>query len=187
MRTIVLMTAILAATGMPCKAATVFVDAAANYWQDSGLDVVAGQDLTVEALGDVWYSVVAYVNADGVGNFHDGTVIGGDLSASAVIYSLVGKVGGTDALGTGTLLPEGVLGKGAGFVGSMYNQTVPVSGRLYFGFNDSQPFFDNHGSFEVRFAVPEPSSIFLAGTGVFALLLQMSVRKRAERLGKNRI
>lgn len=157
-------------------AATISVFASVDQWQDSGVDIWAGDYLSVEAFGEVDYSIVAFVNPDGIGNFQDGTVIGGDLAPSAIIYSLVGKIGGTTAPGTGTLLPEGAPGKGPGFVGTNYLAQAPVSGRLYFGFNDSQPWTDNARAFTVRFAVPEPSSVVL--TGLAGVLMLGAVFRR---------
>jgi hypothetical protein len=80
---------------------------------------------------------------------------------------LIGKIGGTTALGTGTPVPEGLPGNGPGYVGSSYNQFIGTGGELFLGFNDQTTAFgDNSGSFAVTVttvAIPEPSSGALAG------------------------
>jgi len=108
------------------------------------------------------------VNADGVGDEGvaggtNGTVlgIGGPWNVpSAVIFSLLGKIGGSTAFGSSgsSLLPPGKPGKGLGFVGSSYSQTVLTSGRLFLGFNDDV-FGDNSGSFSVTINVLDPADI----------------------------
>jgi hypothetical protein len=69
---------------------------------------------------------------------------------TTVVVCLTGKVGGTTAVDTGTLLPEGTPDDGPGFVGTSYDEIVPESGRLFLGFNDrAQAFGDNSGGFTV--------------------------------------
>ena len=153
---------------------TTLVDSAKEAWQDSGIDVIAGQTLKVTASGNVFHQISingstrGYANPDGVGLYGDGTNWKGagpqlksdTILPSAIALSLIGKVGGTTAFGTGAPVPEGVLGKGAGFVGSSYCQKIPTSGRLFFAFNDELHFFgDNSGTFFVTVTVvPGPST-----------------------------
>ena len=145
---------------------TILVNSATEAWQDSGIDVVAGQILRVAAAGKVFSQIdigngpPSYFNPDGIGNHNDGTEFVNDaVLPSAIAYSLIAKVGGSTVLGTGTPVPEGVRGKGAGFVGSSYIRKIPSSGRLFFAFNDQLHFFgDNSGTFKVAFeVVPEHS------------------------------
>ena len=155
---------------------TLLVDSATEAWQDSGVDVIAGQTLLITASGNVfhqadWSIPRGYSNPDGVGLYGDGTNWFGDgpqvdpltIFPSTIALSLIGKIGGTTNFGTGTPVPEGVLGKGAGFVGSSYSEQIPTSGRLFFAYNDELgEFWDNSGSFSVTVTVvPEPSSFVL--------------------------
>jgi hypothetical protein len=93
---------------------------------------------------------------------------------NTVCHSLVGKIGGTTAVGDGTPVPEGTLGDGPGFVGTSYSELVPTSGELFLGFNDDPAvFWDNSGSFSVTISVvpvPEPSTVALVGLGGLVLL-----------------
>src|SRR2546422_11210492 len=92
--------------------------------------------LLLLARGSVRYGPSLPQNADanGVGAQRDGTELGGDSPAPlAILLSLIGKIGGTTNAGTGTLLPEGMPGRGAGFVGAAYSQVVSNGGRLFFG------------------------------------------------------
>jgi hypothetical protein len=69
---------------------------------------------------------------------------------TAVVVSLIGKVGGTTAVDTGAPLLEGAPDDGPGFVGASYDEIVVESGRLFLGFNDQkQAFGDNSGAFTV--------------------------------------
>jgi hypothetical protein len=78
------------------------------------------------------------VNADGVGPLFDGTTTDDPLAVypNTIVLSLIGKIGGTLDLGTGTPVPPVHIQSGPGFVGSSYNQTILTSGRLFLGFND---------------------------------------------------
>ena len=69
---------------------------------------------------------------------------------TTMVVSLIGKVGGTTAVGTGTPLLEGTPDDGPGFVGASYDEIAPESGRLFLGFNDKEHAFgDNSGAFTV--------------------------------------
>lgn len=121
-------------------------------WTDTQIDVTAGQRLTITAKGSVRYGGLAdkYTDANGIGPRNPGTVLGDTtiVFPKTVILSLVGKIGGTTALDSGTRLPAGVGSKGEGFVGTDYSQIVPSSGRLYLGYNDGRDEFGNNsGSF----------------------------------------
>jgi hypothetical protein len=120
-------------------------------WFDTGIDVTAGQHLQITATGIVRYGDKPKQVTDANG----GTFTGKKFFTTAVlpttiVCSLIGKVGGTTTLGTGTPLPEGTSDDGPGFVGTSYDEIVPESGRLFLGFNDQvQAFGDNTGSFTV--------------------------------------
>jgi hypothetical protein len=120
-------------------------------WSDTGIDVTAGQRLLITATGTVRYGV----NAQQVTDANGGTYYGKKFFTTAVlpaavVVSLIGKVGGTTAVGTGTPLLEGAPNDGPGFVGTSYDQIVPESGRLFLGFNDqTEAFDDNSGAFTV--------------------------------------
>jgi len=142
-------------------------------WYDTGIDVFAGYELNITATGIVTYDVWHGKSADANG----GDWTGQNFFSDAVlpdtrIHSLIGKIGGTTDVGTNPPVPEGVLGEGPGFVGTLYDEQVPTSGRLFLGYNDEIPgFSDNADSFHVTVTVvPEPSTIALVGLGVLLLL-----------------
>ena len=114
------------------------VDGTVGGWQDTGIDVTAGQGLKIDAAGQVKYStsVGGYTDPDGLGPYQDGTVKFNNPSVpanGAIEVSLVGQVGST-------LVPEGwsphTSSTGAGFVGGKYRRVIPNSGRLYLAYND---------------------------------------------------
>jgi hypothetical protein len=106
---------------------------------------------------------------NGVATYNDGTTrfLSNAILPSTIALSLIGKVGGTSDFGTGIPVPEGVPGKGTGFVGSSYSQQIPTTGRLFFAFNDELGFFgDNSGSFTVTVTVVPPPSCDPAPSGL---------------------
>jgi hypothetical protein len=146
---------------------------AVSPWTDTGINLFAGQEILITASGSVIAGSApgSDVDPNGVGPTHDGTrVVNDTVLPQTVSLTLIGKVGGTTAIGDGTPLPEGLSGKGVGFIGSSYDRIVPISGRLFLGFNDDV-FGDNSGSFSVSLSVvPEPSTLALLGLGSLALV-----------------
>ena len=130
-------------------------------WIDTGVDVVAGQQLNITAFGTVVYGPDPGETTDpnGVGPLNDGTMKSPiTVYPGAIELSLIGKIGGTTNVGTGTAVPEGAPGKGAGFVGTNYSQFIAAgtSGRLFLGYNDAD-FHDNSGAFVVTIQVVTPA------------------------------
>jgi hypothetical protein len=121
---------------------------------------------------------VNYGNSPGQSCDANGGNLGGPLFLSdsalpsAVSHSLIGKTGGTIAVGDGTPVSEGMPGDGMGFVGTSYNKFIPNGGELFLGFNDEVGgFWDNSGSFSVTVSVvpvPEPATVALVGLGTLA-------------------
>jgi len=120
-------------------------------WFDTGLDVLPGQRLQITTTGTVHYGV----SPEQVTDANGGTASGKKFFTTAVlpntvVVSLIGKVGGSTAVDTGTPLLEGTPNEGTGFIGTSYDKLVPEGGRLFLGFNDQkQAFGDNSGSFTV--------------------------------------
>jgi len=111
-------------------------------WTDTGLDVVAGQNIYIISQGiastsfdpntssKYWY----WSTPNGMGNtFGEWQPATTHLVNNVPAQSLVGKIGS----------------EGAGFfVGQFLYGNIPQSGRLYLGFNDYPGFFnDNFGYF----------------------------------------
>lgn len=140
-------------------------------WFDTGIDVPAESLLSISASGFVFNGVYSTGPDGGPWNgtdFFDGTVF-----PNAELNSLIGKIGGSTSLDTGTPVPEGTAGKGPGFVGSSYSEVILESGRLFLGYNDFTYWFaDNGGSFSatIAYTVPEPGPLTLLGFGLAALL-----------------
>lgn len=124
-------------------------------WFDTGVDVPAGARLTISASGTARYGTDPrqITDANG-GNFDGQKFFASSVLPNTIIVSLIGKLGGSVAVDTGTPLLEGVRGNGEGFVGVKYDRVVSTSGRLFLGFNDQrQAFGDNDGAFVVTIVV----------------------------------
>ncbi len=165
---------VLLGCGIEARAATyVFQVPSTAAWTDTGLDIFAGTELAITATGVVQYGPmgVQVTGPDG-GNWDGQKFLPQAVLSNTVVVSLIGKIGGTTDIGTGTPVPEGVLGNGIGFVGSSYDQIIPTTGRLFLGFNDLVGSWgDNSGSFTVSVSViPEPSSLAIVGLGILALV-----------------
>lgn len=122
-----------------------------SAWTDTGLNVQANARLLVSAAGMVRYGPLSQQLTDANGGNWDGQrFFSTAVLPNAVVVSVIGKVGGTTALGTGQVLREGRTGDGDGFVGVAYDRLTPDAGRLFLGFNDLPgSFYDNSGSFAV--------------------------------------
>jgi len=140
-------------------------------WTDTGIFVQAGDELVISATGSVSWGG-ASTDPNGVGTFRDGTqTLPSVVVPTAIIDSLIGKIGGTTAIGDGNPVPQGAPGKGAGFVGSSYDEIISQSGELFLGYNDDL-FGDNSGGYNVSISVvPEPSLAALAAAGSLILFL----------------
>jgi hypothetical protein len=150
-------------------------------WTDTGIFVPSGTILDILASGTVRYGPVTQQVTGPNGTNYDGT----QFFATAVlptttVVSLIGKIGGTTMIGTGTPVPGGLAGNGVGFVGSSYSQFISTGGELFLGFNDQISIFgDNSGSFSATVTVPEPSSAALAGIGALAVVTGFLKRRSA--------
>ena len=150
-------------------------------WTDTGLDIVAGTQLAVTATGTVQYGPMpVQVTGPNGRNWDGAKFLPNAVLSNTVVVSLIGKIGGTTSIGTGTPVPEGMPGNGIGFVGSSYDQIIPNTGRLFFGFNDLVTSWgDNSGSFTVSVSViPEPSSLTMLGLGALALVRACRIFRR---------
>ena len=145
------------------NAATIFIVDGATQWQATGVIVSAGQTLNIQATGLVIYiedSSFPPLSPDGFGAF--GPSDPSNLLPSAPFGTLIGKIGSTP-------VPEALPGFGAGFVGSSYSQTMPISGELYLAFNDNV-YSDNGGSFTATIStVPIPAAAWLFGSALLGL------------------
>ena len=143
-------------------------------WTDTGIFVSGGSILDIQASGSVYYYLPNPYTVGPGGTNYDGTqFIGTAVYPTTTVISLIGKIGGTTAIGTGTAVPGGLAGNGPGYVGSSYSEYIPTGGELFLGFNDSvNAFGDNSGSFQVTVTtVPEPSVFGLAGLAGLGLAL----------------
>jgi hypothetical protein len=139
-------------------AISVIVDGAL-LWQDGGVDVLPGDRLQIQASGSILYYPALNESSgpDGGFLFFDPA----SFVPPADNLSLVGQIVGSSQT---SLLPEGLGGYGAGYVGANYDQVMTAGGRLQLAFNDSVH-ADNFGSFDVSVAVipiPEPAPVALA-------------------------
>src|SRR5215472_3398938 len=74
-------------------------------WTDTGINIAAGYQLQITATGTAIFGFSAGQSCGPNGTtgvFYPGSVVPG-----AVSCSLIGKTGGTTAVGDGTLVPEG--------------------------------------------------------------------------------
>ena len=145
---------------------------ATSPWYDTGINISSGWQLSITATGLATYNAFQ-IGGPLATNANGGDVTGKNFFSDAVlpsaeVHSLIGKTGGTTNVGSGTPVPEGLAGYGAGFVGESYSKQIITSGRLFLGFNDEAPFFyDNSGGFAVTVTVvAEPSTLGLAGLGI---------------------
>jgi len=124
-------------------------------WTDTGINIAAGSQLDITATGIVAYGGSPSQVTDANGGDYTGQQFLSDMMLSnTVCHSLIGKIGGTIDIGTGTLVPEGTPGNGPGFVGTSYGELISTSGEIFLGFNDDPAgFWDNSGSFSVTISV----------------------------------
>jgi hypothetical protein len=120
-----------AAVGTSGRSQTIRVNAR-QRWTDSGLDVRAGQTITIDASGSVQLSDNTQDMASPAGS-----ATGRRAPDAPVLNQLAGG------------LIAQVSGYGPIFVGDQRSFTAPVSGRLYFGVNDDH-LLDNRGEFVVN-------------------------------------
>ena len=137
-------------------------------WTDTGIFVNSGTTLDIQASGTVVYGALPQqVTGPGGTNYDGQQFFSGAVLPTTTIVSLIGKIGGTTTIGTGTPVPGGLPGNGPGYVGSSYSELIGTGGELFLGFNDQTTSFgDDSGSFAVTVttvAIPEPSSGVLAG------------------------
>jgi hypothetical protein len=151
-------------------------------WTDTGIYIAAGSQLDITASGIVAYgtSPVQVTDANG-GESSGQQFFQNAVLPNTIIVSLIGKIGGTTDIGTGTPVPEGTPGDGPGFVGISYSEVTSTSGELFLGFNDQVGgFWDNSGSFSVTIdvvPVPEPSTVTLVGFGCLVLLVRFNKQR----------
>ena len=151
-------------------------------WYDTGINVSAGDQLLISASGSVEYFYANHAMTGPGGTNWDGQqYFSLDVYANTTVVSLIGKIGGTTAVGTGTAVPAGTPGNGVGYVGASYNQIMLAGGRLFLGFNDQyfyppngSAYTDNFGSFNVMVTVvPEPSILAMAALGAIVLVRRL--------------
>lgn len=152
-------------------------------WTDTGIVVPSGSELQVSASGTITYGFSAGQQSGPNGGDQGTQFESLDVLPNAVVVSLIGKIGGTTAIGTGTVVPEGTPGDGAGFVGASYNETISTGGELFLGFNDHVGAFnDNSGSFSATITVtpvPEPSIGAFGGLACATVLAKRMRRRRS--------
>jgi len=124
----------------PCSAVTKELSVPATTpWTDTGVDVVAGTDVTIHASGIVHYGGAPQQQTDANGGDYTGAkYFSTAVYPTAIVCSLIGRVG------------DAPVPDKNGFVGVDYHETMTASGRLYLGFNDQTTMFsDNSGAFDV--------------------------------------
>lgn len=151
-------------------------------WTDTGIFISGGSQLEISASGTATYGFSPGQSCDPNG----GNAGGGPLFyangvlPNVITHSLIGKTGGTSAVGDGTPVPQAT----PGFVGTSYNGTISTGGELYLGFNDATDgFWDNSGSFSVTVdvvPVPEPSMAAFGGLAFVTVLAGRMRRKRSD-------
>jgi hypothetical protein len=151
-------------------------------WTDTGIYIAAGSQLDITASGIVAYGRSPAQVPDANGGESSGQqFFQTAVLPNTIIVSLIGKIGGTTDVGTGTPVPEGTPGDGPGFVGISYSEVTSTSGELFLGFNDQVGgFWDNSGSFSVTIdvvPVPEPSTVALVGFGCLVLLVRFNKQR----------
>lgn len=159
------------------QGATEFVIDGKTATLDTGIYVQAGDVITITATGEVsphWGH--DYYSADGLGELPENVWFEFALPTISA-WSLIGAIGGPPFDNQdywpqgGTLLDgEGAGYQGAGFIGSNFQGTAPVSGNLFLGVNDNY-YSDNVGSFTASVSISRPSSPLPSvpdGTIVFA-------------------
>ncbi|HUI06300.1 MAG TPA: PEP-CTERM sorting domain-containing protein [Verrucomicrobiae bacterium] len=153
-------------------------------WYDTGIDISAGSELDITATGIVVYDTnngFGYSSDANGGDWTGNNFLSDTVIPNTMIHSLIGKIGGTTDVGTGTPVPEGLPGYGVGFIGTSYSKEVSTSGRLFLGYNDEVIpgwFNDNSGLFSVTVSViPEPATWSLLALGVLALLGTRRLRR----------
>jgi hypothetical protein len=134
-------------------------------WVDTGIDVVAGESIRISTTGllssaqdpsDSGLNANGYVEpfqfpdpgyglkinasesiaADGQSTCEELGLSASLEHPSTVCLGLVGKIGGGVDDATGTPLVDGDAATGDGFVGSQYDGSAPVGGRLFLGINN---------------------------------------------------
>jgi PA-IL-like protein len=135
--------------------------AANSGWVDTGIEVRAGDLITISATGSA--------SPNGVNNFNGPDGDGGDCGTCISLvpgsrYALVGRIGAA----------------GAPFlVGSSFSATASEAGELFLGFNDDFH-GDNGGSFVVSGSVvPEPSLLGAGFAAAAALAMVRRLRRRS--------
>jgi hypothetical protein len=150
-------------------------------WTDTGINIAAGSQLDITASGIVAYGWSPGQMTDANGGDSGQQFFQTAVLPNTIIVSLIGKIGGTTDIGTGTPVPEGTPGDGPGFVGISYSEVTSTSGELFLGFNDQVgAFWDNSGSFSVTIdvvPVPEPSTVAFVGFGCLVLLVRFNKQR----------
>jgi hypothetical protein len=143
---------------------TTVIVSSEEAWVSTGVDVTAGDRLTITAAGTIRFSSAgdtATPNGSGRGDALAGSsgCVYLVCGAGIPVQSLVGRIGSpalTDVTGF--------------LVGGSYNNSARTSGRLYVGFNDgfvrpdrtgldSGGVLDNSGSFTVNISITRAAAL----------------------------